>query len=62
MTTKKVCKKCRVFIEGDKCPSCGGNQFNEAWKGRIFVRNPEESDIAKKIGISKKGTYAIKVK
>ena len=62
MPTKKVCKKCKIFVEGDTCPNCSGNQFNETWKGRIFVFKPEESELAKKMNISKKGTYAIKTK
>jgi len=61
-TEKKVCKKCKVFIESDKCPICDGNQFSETWKGKIFVNKPEDSELAKKMGITKKGTYAIKIK
>jgi len=56
----KVCKNCKIFIEGDKCPLCQGNQFVENWKGRIIVIDPEKSDVAKKLNIKKKGTYAIK--
>ena len=62
MTAKKVCKKCKIFIEKETCPICNGNQFSESWKGRIFVFKPEESELAKKMSISKKGTYAIKTK
>ncbi len=60
MKGKKVCKKCKIFVEGDKCPLCQGNQFAENWKGRIIVTDPEKSDIAKKLNIKKKGVYAIK--
>ena len=57
---KKVCKRCKIFIEDDKCPICKGNQFVENWKGRIIVLNAEKSQLAKKMDIKKKGTYAIK--
>ncbi len=57
---KKVCKNCKIFVEGEKCPLCKGNQFVENWKGRIIVINPEQSKIAKKLDIKKKGTYTIK--
>lgn len=57
---KKVCKNCKIFVEGEKCPLCQGNQFVENWKGRIIVINPEQSKIAKKLDIKKKGTYTIK--
>jgi DNA-directed RNA polymerase subunit E" len=57
---KKVCKKCKVFVEDDKCPICQGTQFTTSWKGRVIVLKPEESEIAKKMGIKEKGTFAIK--
>ncbi len=59
---KKVCKTCKIFVEGATCPICKGNQFTENWKGRLFISNPEKSEIAKKIGINVKGEYGIKVK
>ena len=61
MKGKKVCKKCMVFVEHNKCPFCGGNQFVENWKGRLIVIKPEQSEISKKLNIKKKGTYAIKI-
>ncbi|MFH1377069.1 MAG: transcription elongation factor subunit Spt4 [Candidatus Woesearchaeota archaeon] len=58
---KKVCKKCKIFIDGDKCPICKLNQFSENWKGKIAIMDPERSEIAQKLGIKVKGVYAIKV-
>lgn len=58
---KKACKKCKILVEGNVCPICKGNQFVDNWKGRVFIMNPEKSEIAKKIGIKVKGEYAIKV-
>lgn len=62
MAKKKVCKKCKLFVEGGECPICKGNQFSTNWQGRIYIADPNKSDIAKKIGITVKGEYAIKVK
>jgi DNA-directed RNA polymerase subunit E" len=62
MAKKKVCKKCKMFYEGSECPGCHSNQFSTNWQGRINIIDPEKSDIAKKIGITKKGEYAIKVR
>jgi len=58
---KKVCKKCKIFVQGNVCPVCKGNQFVENWKGRIVITDPENSEIAKKLGITVKGEYAIKI-
>ena len=59
---KKVCKKCRLFVEGSVCPLCKGNQFSDNWKGRLYIFDVPKSEIAKKIGATEKGEYAIKVK
>ena len=59
---KKVCKKCKIFITGGKCPLCQGSVFSENWKGKLVILNPEKSEIAKKINIKVKGEYAIRVK
>ncbi len=61
MTTKKVCKKCKILVKGNECPICKGSQFTSSWKGRIIMLQPEKSEIAAKIGIKEKGEYAIKV-
>jgi DNA-directed RNA polymerase subunit E" len=62
MVKKKVCKKCKIFVTGNECPVCKGNQFSNNWQGRITILDPEKSAIAKKIGIKVKGEYAIKVR
>jgi len=60
MSKKKVCKKCKMFVEGSQCPACKSNQFSTVWQGRINVLDANKSSIAKKIGINVKGEYAIK--
>jgi len=62
MSTKKVCKSCKIFVKGDVCPVCKGNQFSTNWRGRIHILNTEKSEIAKKIGAKEKGEYAIRVR
>ena len=59
---KKACKKCKMIYEGDKCPGCGSSEFVDNFKGRVVILKPEESEIAKKVNITKPGTYAIKTK
>jgi DNA-directed RNA polymerase subunit E" len=62
MKTKKVCKICHMIYEGDKCPGCGSQEYNEEVKGRVVILDPENSEIAKNVKITKKGSYAIKSK
>ena len=52
----------QLFVEGPQCPICNGKQFSTNWQGRINILDPNKSEIAKKIGITVKGEYAIKVK
>ena len=59
---KKVCKKCKIFVKGNECPICKGNQFSESWRGRIAILDAEKSEIASKLDIRVKGEYAIKVR
>ena len=59
---KKACKKCKIFVEGDECPICKGNQFSMNWQGRLNILDSNKSNISKKIGITVKGEYAIKVR
>ena len=59
---KKVCKKCRIFFEGEKCPICGESQTANVWRGRLYIANPEKSIVAKRVGLKVKGEYAIKVR
>lgn len=57
---KRVCKNCNLIYKGDKCPNCGSQEYSEKIKGRVAILNPEKSEIAKNIGVKKKGIYAIK--
>jgi len=59
---KKVCKKCKLFVEGDVCPICKGNQFSTNWQGRLNILDANKSMIAEKIETTTKGEYAIKVR
>ncbi len=59
---KKVCKKCKLFVTGETCPLCKGNQFGENFQGRIIITDPKKSIVAKKLNITAKGEYAIKVR
>jgi len=59
---KKVCKTCKIFVDGNVCPICKNNQFSENWKGRVVIIDPEKSEIAQKMGFKAKGEYCIKLR
>ncbi|RJQ15668.1 DNA-directed RNA polymerase subunit E'' [Candidatus Woesearchaeota archaeon] len=59
---KKVCKKCKLFVEGEVCPNCKGNAFTNNWNGRIHFLKVKESMIARKMNVEHNGEYAIKIR
>jgi len=59
---KKVCRTCKIFVEGDICPVCKKDSFTTNWQGRIHFLDVNKSVIAKEMGVALKGEYAIKVR
>ncbi len=59
---KKVCRKDKIFVDGDVCPICKKDSFTTNWQGRIHFLNIEKSHIAKEMGITMVGEYAIKAR
>ncbi len=62
MANRRACKICKRIYEGDKCPECGSQEYTEDFKGRIMVLDAENSEVAQKVKIKKRGMYAIKSK
>ncbi|MHC1611621.1 MAG: transcription elongation factor subunit Spt4 [Candidatus Methanospirareceae archaeon] len=59
----KACRDCHRIIEGGKAVcTCGSNAITTDWSGYVSIIVAEESEIAKKLGISKPGKYALKVR
>ena len=57
----KACKQCSFISEEDACPRCGG-QMSREWQGYLVIVDHEKSDIAKKMGITSNGKYALRVR
>ena len=62
MTKDKACLNCKHIYQGEKCPNCGESATTDSFKGRVFIFNPTESEMAKNMKIDAKGEFAIKVK
>ncbi|MEM4755749.1 MAG: transcription elongation factor subunit Spt4 [Candidatus Woesearchaeota archaeon] len=61
MLKKKICKKCHYVYELEKCPQCGSDSFATTAKGRVYIFDTKKSEVGKKMGITLKGEYAIKL-
>ncbi len=55
-----ACKNCHILTEETICPHCSV-QTSKRWRGYVIIRNPKDSQIAKKMNIKKPGKYALKV-
>jgi DNA-directed RNA polymerase subunit E" len=60
--TLKACRNCSFLTDAETCPNCGGASLSEDWTGYVWVLDPQDSEIAKKLNITKQGRYALKVR
>ncbi len=56
---RRACKQCKRIVKANVCPVCKGDTTT-TFKGTIVIFDVE-SDLAKKLGITAPGTYALKV-
>lgn len=57
----KACRNCSFFTEEDRCPRCG-NETSRDWQGYVVIVDHARSEIAKKMGVTKNGKYALRVR
>jgi len=43
------------------CPNDGSTELSSEWSGLVIIINPEKSQVAKTLAITKPGRYALKV-
>jgi len=61
---EQACKKCGYIVEDQnttECPICQNKKFTTFWKGSVIVNDPENSEVAKKLNITQKGRYALRI-
>lgn len=58
---RKACKQCkRIITKGSICPVCKTSEVTSSFQGVVVIFDVQ-SEIAKKLGITVPGKYAIKV-
>ena len=55
----KVCVNCKLFVKGDKCPICNMSSFSRTWKGVVFIKDPQNSEVAKLLNLTVPGKYCL---
>ncbi len=61
MARQMACRKCKFVTMGKVCPACKSSDLSPDWTGVVLVVDPSNSQIAKTLGITEKGKYALKV-
>lgn len=56
-----ACRKCRALTHDKACPNDGSTELSNEWSGLIVIIDAEKSQVAKTLGITKPGRYALKV-
>ncbi|MEM3374520.1 MAG: transcription elongation factor subunit Spt4 [Candidatus Woesearchaeota archaeon] len=62
MVKEKVCKNCKIFVEGEQCPICKESNFTNTYQGKLYIIDANKSFIAQQLEIKEKGKYAIKIR
>jgi len=61
MAKEMACRKCKFVTMGKVCPVCKSSDLTPDWNGIALVVDPSHSQIAKTLGITVKGKYALRV-
>jgi len=61
MVREMACRKCKHVTTGKVCPVCKSSDLTPDWNGIVLVVEPANSIVAKTLGITEKGKYALKV-
>lgn len=56
-----ACKLCHALSQEESCPVCGGEMSKE-WQGYLEILDPENSVLAKEMGLLTPGKYALRVR
>jgi DNA-directed RNA polymerase subunit E" len=61
MVREMACRKCKFVTIGKVCPACKSSDLTPDWNGIVLVVDPSNSQIARTLGITEKGKYALRV-
>lgn len=60
--TEKACKNCRFISNGPVCPNCKSTNLSDDWSGLVVIMDLPNSEVAKRMGITAPGRYALRVR
>lgn len=61
MAREMACRKCKCITIAKVCGNCKSSDLTPDWTGIVVVVDPTNSHVARTLGITKEGKYALKV-
>ena len=59
---EKACRECNTISKEPTCPNCKSTNLSDDYSGVIIIFDPESSNIARLMKVTKKGKYALRVR
>lgn len=59
---ENVCRECHRLVTGQVCQICNTSALSSDWSGYVVIIDPQKSQIAKRLGVTLPGKYALKVR
>jgi DNA-directed RNA polymerase subunit E" len=57
----KACTHCSFLTNKEQCPLCR-NPTSDNWSGLLIITDIENSEVARELGITEPGEYALRVR
>ncbi|MEN3048209.1 MAG: transcription elongation factor subunit Spt4 [Candidatus Caldarchaeales archaeon] len=61
MPRERACRVCKAITSEERCWNCGSTDLSASYSGLVVMLVPEDSEIARALGITKPGKYAVRV-
>lgn len=61
----KACRKCRAInydSQNPRCEKCNSTDLSDDFSGLVYIVDSETSEVAKRLGITQPGEYALKIR
>ena len=59
---QQACRTCNLISTANLCPNCKTFAMSDDWVGEVVIFDPEQSAIAKTLGVTRPGRYALRVR
>ncbi|MBM1154358.1 DNA-directed RNA polymerase, subunit E'' [archaeon] len=63
MVQEWACRSCKHLVPRgtERCPYCGSSDIATSYVGVAIVLNPDDSELARLLGVSESGKYGIRI-